>query len=559
MKPFWITFYSYKGGVGRSLALANIAALMVKNGRRVVLIDFDLEAPGLDSFDEFASVVGKKGVVEYTTEFLQTEKAPEIEHFVHHCHLRDAPAGDLWIMPAGRKDASYNRERGSIDWAEMYDNGVGLPFVENWKAAIANHFKPDYVLVDSRTGLTDVGGICTLHLPDLVVMLFGLNDQNIKGIAAVARTVLQSNGSHIPQLYYVASPVPNMSADKKDLVSERLIVAKKEIGVAVESIIRYSSSAALHESLFALHDRVPLSPLVEDYQNLLDKLIVFNRNGIDLITKEVESAISASDVNRIQKLESVLASHFSERAEGCYLLSRVLLALNDRHKAVAAAIRAISIDPAHFKSFNYLLTHYRAECQTAEALALCDTVLNAKTRLTNIQLLTICSEKGTVAMNAGKYQVAAQAYSKAIEIQGRGNLSCWDLVLYFNLAEADRRASRVINPELWKRVVELFEHSGSIADFSPPMRVNCLQAMHIAFAVTGDLTRARQTLDKARDAANLLGTVDEVFSVKNYLPQPVSLFLTENDEMISALERGELWDGMKLPVSTSIKHDSTKE
>ena len=108
MKPFWITFYSYKGGVGRSLALANIAALLVKRGRRVVLIDFDLEAPGLDSFDEFKCIAGKPGVVEYVTEFEHTERAPDISEFMHACDLESQPRGKLWIMPAGRKDAAYN-------------------------------------------------------------------------------------------------------------------------------------------------------------------------------------------------------------------------------------------------------------------------------------------------------------------------------------------------------------------------------------------------------------------------------------------------------------------
>ena len=48
MKPFWVTFYSYKGGVGRTMAMANVAALLARKGRKVVMLDFDLEAPGLD-------------------------------------------------------------------------------------------------------------------------------------------------------------------------------------------------------------------------------------------------------------------------------------------------------------------------------------------------------------------------------------------------------------------------------------------------------------------------------------------------------------------------------
>ena len=42
-----ITFYSYKGGVGRSLALANCAKFLAYHGKKVVVMDLDLEAPGL--------------------------------------------------------------------------------------------------------------------------------------------------------------------------------------------------------------------------------------------------------------------------------------------------------------------------------------------------------------------------------------------------------------------------------------------------------------------------------------------------------------------------------
>lgn len=43
MSTFWVTFYSYKGGVGRTTALANVAALLAANGRNVMMIDFDLK------------------------------------------------------------------------------------------------------------------------------------------------------------------------------------------------------------------------------------------------------------------------------------------------------------------------------------------------------------------------------------------------------------------------------------------------------------------------------------------------------------------------------------
>src|SRR5262245_25984143 len=44
------TFYSYKGGVGRSLAMAWVAQVFAERGLRVLVVDFDLEAPGLERY-----------------------------------------------------------------------------------------------------------------------------------------------------------------------------------------------------------------------------------------------------------------------------------------------------------------------------------------------------------------------------------------------------------------------------------------------------------------------------------------------------------------------------
>ena len=67
-----ITFYSYKGGVGRSLALVNIATRLAEFGKKVCVIDFDLEAPGLHlKFPVSRGDLKKtnKGIVDYVYDF----------------------------------------------------------------------------------------------------------------------------------------------------------------------------------------------------------------------------------------------------------------------------------------------------------------------------------------------------------------------------------------------------------------------------------------------------------------------------------------------------------
>ena len=120
MKPLWVSFYSYKGGVGRSMALANLATLLARKGRRVFMIDFDLEAPGLDSFHELGVEGKQQGVVEYAHEFQKTKIAPDIQPYVQECKFPTPVRGKAWLMPSGKKDGAYNKQRASVDWDSTY-------------------------------------------------------------------------------------------------------------------------------------------------------------------------------------------------------------------------------------------------------------------------------------------------------------------------------------------------------------------------------------------------------------------------------------------------------
>jgi cellulose biosynthesis protein BcsQ len=555
MKPFWTTFYSYKGGVGRSLSLANIAALMVRNGRRVVLIDFDLEAPGLDSFEEFKSVATKPGVVEYVSEFETTKVAPEISNYVHACELPGNLRGKLWIMPAGRKDGYYNSARANLNWVRLYDSGLGEPFVENWKAAIARQYKPDYVLIDSRTGLTDVGGICTLHLPDLVVMLFGLNEQNVNGIAAVAKTIAESNFKKVPQLHYVASPVPNLPSDKDSPLAKRLAAATACLGTKIESTIRYQSSASLSEKLFVLDEEQESQNIVRDYWELLGKLILFNRNGIDFVIGQVEDVIKEVDVDRAQRLLKILAEEFPDRAESLLSQARLKLMLGTQEEeGMDLGIRALKTDPAYPNAFEWLLHQYRKKQQHYKALEVCNFVLANSAILAPSRLVDIQVRRGESAMAAGDYAAAKESFNFSLEREIDGDkVPTRMLIFAFNLAEASRRQKMQGLANVWKQVVDFFDSAGEVSAAPLGFQANRWQALHIAFALTGNLTRAKETLIKARHAAELLGSAEDIFTVKTFTNVTVKEFLRINDEMLAALDRGELWDGMKLPAPTTTE------
>ncbi len=180
------TFYSYKGGVGRTFILANVAVLMARWGRRVLCVDWDLEAPGLQHYfaerikgeagDGIAEIVARLGRGEPAA-WKEAVRAVGVLH-PSSAQPRSAPRGCLDFLNAGRLDDGYAERLRDLDWNQLYRNGIGRR-LEQLRDEWADAY--DVVLIDSRTGVTDSGGICTVQLPDIVVFVVTANAQSLEG------------------------------------------------------------------------------------------------------------------------------------------------------------------------------------------------------------------------------------------------------------------------------------------------------------------------------------------------------------------------------------------
>jgi cellulose biosynthesis protein BcsQ len=199
------TFYSYKGGVGRSMALAHVADSFARKGLRVLMIDFDLEAPGLEDYFSVdqESVRANAGlfdlILHYKAEMSSDVPiVPEDQKFRRLNELFIVPiypglpsGGQLDLMPAGRRGSDeqlseYALGLRQFDWQDFYFNFGGELFFE-WLRRTLDGQLYDLVLVDSRTGVTEMGGICAYQLADTIVVLCASNKQNLKGTHDVVR------------------------------------------------------------------------------------------------------------------------------------------------------------------------------------------------------------------------------------------------------------------------------------------------------------------------------------------------------------------------------------
>lgn len=174
-----VTFYSYKGGVGRSFCLANIAVILSQWGFRVVVIDFDLEAPGLHFYFRTSKSAPDHGLIDFL-ENCRLQKSTDLIEYIQNSSLNV----DL-IPVCNRISARYAKRVQDIDWDYMFEEAN---FSSLFEESIENLKKSyDFILVDSRTGLTDFTALLTSDIPDILVALMAANEQSMAGSLDIAR------------------------------------------------------------------------------------------------------------------------------------------------------------------------------------------------------------------------------------------------------------------------------------------------------------------------------------------------------------------------------------
>lgn len=230
-----VTFYSYKGGTGRTMALANTAWILAANGKRVLAVDWDLEAPGLHRFFhpflDPSTLGATTGVIDLITEYAWAATSPvQRADDWHRDYARIQPhavslapealgwefpqGGTLDFVSAGRQNREYSATVSTFDWDNFYDRLGGGHFFDALRDDMKANY--DYVLIDSRTGLSDIADICTVHLPDVLVDCFTLSDQSIDGAASVARQISERYTGRPISIFPVPMRIDEGEKEKAD-------------------------------------------------------------------------------------------------------------------------------------------------------------------------------------------------------------------------------------------------------------------------------------------------------------------------------------------------------
>lgn len=294
--PHFFTFYSFKGGVGRSMSLLNCAALIAGSGRRVLMIDLDLEAPGLTYLirdlmggnEQTGSLWSQDGLSELIAGFVDDpahwdlgdpEHPENLNRYLMDLAipetLRAADThGRLSLLPAGRLDDGYAGRLGRL--RESAFKELREPWAAHLRGVIGALNAFDYVLIDSRTGYSDEGYLAVRVLADHLVVLSGLNDQNLHGTANFLRQLQvwnQADQNLSRRVLLVASPVPEWEDEAKDQRRrDARDIFRRELGVDLgfSHELPYHPQLALKE--LTVVDCLPKSGLARAYRELTEML-----------------------------------------------------------------------------------------------------------------------------------------------------------------------------------------------------------------------------------------------------------------------------------------------
>lgn len=182
--PPRVVFYGLKGGVGRSTALAMLAYRLARDGKHVLLIDFDLESPGLSGLLLPQDRVATYGLVDWFVEDAVGQGDDVLRDMVSLSPLADQTQGSIRVAAAmGQGETAYLSKlaRAYADTPSPKGPQTFADRMLRITQLLEAQERPDIVLIDSRAGLHDVAAVAISSLASVALLFATDAQQNWQG------------------------------------------------------------------------------------------------------------------------------------------------------------------------------------------------------------------------------------------------------------------------------------------------------------------------------------------------------------------------------------------
>lgn len=225
-----IAFHSYKGGVGRSVTLANVATILALKGRKVGCIDLDVEAPGLHI------IFGIKDIEENSSllNLLKNKHTSLPRNAIKEVQLknkRSSSPGSIYLLPTINNPSILD----TLIWDVEIQNTL-----KSLIDSFCNRYNLDDLLIDVRTGISGTAPLAYL-IADKIIILLRLGEQNLKGTKRL-KDSLKVLGKEV---IIVPCAVPSSNKAIKFIKETALALEIKQFSC----VLHYDEDLALKEEI----------------------------------------------------------------------------------------------------------------------------------------------------------------------------------------------------------------------------------------------------------------------------------------------------------------------
>jgi MinD-like ATPase involved in chromosome partitioning or flagellar assembly len=248
-----VSVHSFRGGTGKSNTTANVAAQLAAAGKRVAVIDTDIQSPGIHV------LFGFEDDLDHTLNDYLWGKMPitDTVHDVTNVVLADhavAEGGALYLVPSSMKAG---------DIARVLREGYDVDTLNEGFRDLARGLQLDYLFIDTHPGLNEET-MLSLTISDVLLLILRPDKQDFQGTAV---TVDIARRLEVPLLLLVVNKVPS-GIDIDDLRKQMDHAYRAETAAVLplsEQVVQNASGA-----LFALSH--PDHPWSEQIRTIAERI-----------------------------------------------------------------------------------------------------------------------------------------------------------------------------------------------------------------------------------------------------------------------------------------------
>ncbi|MCK4257964.1 MAG: AAA family ATPase [Halanaerobiales bacterium] len=249
-----ISFYSYKGGVGRTVAIIHTAYLLAKKGRNVLLIDLDLEAPSLyDIFEDKLDI--ENGLVDYLYDCVMGDgnNRIQVSQIYSRITFDETLKGNVYVIPAGILSPEY-----LFRLKQLHPNLISQhEYLDRLISELEDILNLDTILIDSRTGLNEWGAFSLLDIADEVMFFSYPNQENIRGLRMIIDLMKTAGCKNLTMIFSRIDP--NGMEHAKELFNQ-LDLKQKFIDI-------------IYKERLAIDPKYPCLDAITEFKPLADYII----------------------------------------------------------------------------------------------------------------------------------------------------------------------------------------------------------------------------------------------------------------------------------------------